>query len=115
MQFGHPSKDSMKKNLQDANLLNNNIKSLVEKIIDSCETCIKFRKPKPRPIVAFSKADGFNKTVSLDLHELKPGLRYFHMIDGFSRFSAGAIITNKSHCPKVIVLKILDCSIRCTK
>ena len=46
-QFGHASKDSMKKNLQDTNLLNNNVESLFKKIIDSCETCIKFRKPKP--------------------------------------------------------------------
>ena len=102
-QFGHASKDSMEKILKDANLLNNDNKSLVKKVIDSCETCIKFRKPKPRPIVAFSKADDFNKTVSLDLHELKPGLWYFHMVDEFSRFSAAAIITNKSHCAKVFL------------
>ena len=101
--FRHASKDSMEKILKDANLLNNDIKFLVKKVIDSCETCIKFRKPKPRPIVAFSKADNFNKTVSLDLHELKPGLWYFHMIDKFSRFSAAAIITNKSHCAKVFL------------
>ena len=102
-QFGHASKDSMEKILKDANLLNNDIKSLVKKVIDSCKTCIKFRKPKLRPIVAFSKADDFNKTVSLDLRELKPGLWYFHMIDEFSRFSAAAIITNKSHCAKVFL------------
>ena len=67
-------KIAWKKFLKDANLLNNDIKSLVKKVIDSCKTCIKFRKPKPRPIAAFSKADDFNETVSLDLHELKPGL-----------------------------------------
>ena len=64
---------------------------------------MKFRKPKPRAIVAFSKADDFNKTVSLKLHELKPSLWYFHMIDEFSRFSAASIITNKSHSAKVFL------------
>ena len=36
--------------------LNSDIKLITEKVLNSCETCIKSRKPLPRPIVAFSKA-----------------------------------------------------------
>ena len=74
-------------------MLNCDIKLIVEKVVNLCETCIKFRKPSPRPIVAFSNADDFNDTVSPDLHQLQPGLWYMHMIDKFTKFSAAAIIT----------------------
>ena len=38
-QFGHASKD-ISKILQNANLLNSDIKPIVEKVASSCETCI---------------------------------------------------------------------------
>ena len=63
-QFGHASKDDMFKILQNTNLLNGNIKPIVERVVNLCETCIKFRKLLPQPIVAFLKADDFKETVT---------------------------------------------------
>lgn len=51
---------------------------------------------KPRPAVGLPLASQHNETVAVDLHELKPGLWYLHIIDQFTRFSAGSILTTKS-------------------
>ena len=64
------------------------------------ETCIKIRKPVPQPIVAFAKAEGFNQTVPVDLHELKPNLWYIHIIYEFTRYYKAVIITSKSMSTK---------------
>ena len=84
-------------------LLNGNIKPIVEKVVNLCETCIKFRKLLPQPIVAFLKVDDFNETVSLDLHQLQLGLWYMHMKDEFTKFSAAAIIASKIHGANVFI------------
>ena len=66
----------------------------------TCETCIKFRKSVPQPIVAFANAEGFNQTVPVDLHELKPNLWYIHIIYEFTRYYKAVIITSKSMSTK---------------
>ena len=95
-QFGHASKENIKKLLTNANLMSNDLKQMIDKVIESSETCQKCRKPPSKPVVAFTKSDSFNKTLSLDLHELKPNLWYLHVVDEFSKFSAASLIMNKS-------------------
>lgn len=65
--------------------------------MDNCEICLKYKRPTPRPVVGFSMAEEFNETVAVDLHQLGPSLwyMYLHIIDVFTRFSAGAIIHSK--------------------
>ena len=67
--------------------MSNDLKQIIDKVIESCETCQKFRKPPSKPVVAFTKSDSFIETLSLILHELKPNLWYLHVVDEFSRFS----------------------------
>ena len=95
-QFGHASKENIKKLLTNSNLMSNDLKQMIDKVIESSETCQKFRKPLSKPVVAFTKSDSFNWTLSLDLHELKPNLWYLHVVDEFSKFSAASLIMNKS-------------------
>ncbi len=40
-------------------------------------------------------ASEYNETVAVDLHELEPGVWYLHIIDHFTRFSAGNIVKTK--------------------
>ena len=54
-------------------------------------------------IAAFSKTEDFNKIMSLDLHQLEPGLWCMHMIDEFTKFTAAAIINSKIHCANIIM------------
>lgn len=50
-------------------------------------------------------ASTYNETVAVDLHELEPGVWYLHIIDHFTRFSAGSIVTTKK--PKEIVKHLI--------
>ena len=48
--------------------MSNDLKQIIDKVIESCKTCQKFRKPPLKPVV--TKSDSFNETLSLNLHEL---------------------------------------------
>ena len=68
---------------------------MLEEIVKNCDVCNRYRKPSPRPVVGFPLASDFNQTVAVDLHQLEPNLYYLHIIDEFSRFSAGCITPTK--------------------
>ena len=96
-QYGHALLDYMEKLILNANLLDNETSQLLKEVTDNCAACNNFKKPSARLIVALSKVDDFNQTLSFYLHELKHGLKlwYMHRLDDFTRYSAGAILTNK--------------------
>ena len=80
-----------------------NISLLIKKVVNTCETCIKFREPNPRPVVAFTKTKDFNQTVSADLQQLLTNLWYMHFVDEFTCYSAAVIVENKSVCHKAFI------------
>ena len=74
-------------------------------VCSSCNICKQFRKTRPRPKVAMSKANTVNEVVSLDLkekRELKCHILY--CVDEFSGYIKAAVIKNKE--PETI-LKVL--------
>ena len=105
LQFGHASSDNMKRLLKQANLLDNYILPLIDKVYDTCKTCKQYKKPSRRPVVGLSKASDFNHTVAMDLHQLGRSLWYFHVIDEFTHFSNAVIVHCKSS--KIITGKFL--------
>ena len=86
-QFGHASSDNIKCLLKQANLKDNDILPLIDKVYDTCKTCKQYKKPFHRPVVGLSKASDFNHTAAMDLHQLGSSLWYFHFIDEFTRLS----------------------------
>ena len=86
---------------------NSEITSLIDATVEKCKTCKVYKKPNPRPIVGLSRATDFNQTVAVDLHQLSDNLRYFHMIDEFTRFSNAVII--KSKAITVVTKKFILC------
>ena len=46
-QFGHASVENMEKFIRNANLLNPELSALIKDVVNSCTTCIKFKKPSP--------------------------------------------------------------------
>ncbi|XP_056150199.1 centromere-associated protein E [Lampris incognitus] len=64
-------------------------------IVQDCDICHRYSKTKPKPAVGLPLASTFNETVAVDLHELEPGVWYLHIIDQFTRFSAGSIVKTK--------------------
>ena len=99
LQFAHASADKLFQLIKDSarrRPLDSRVKKFLQQICKDCETCIGFTKTKPKPAVGFSLARSFNEVIALDLHELDKSTNYLHIIDVFTRYSSGAIITSKS-------------------
>ena len=54
------------------------------------------KRPHQDKLLDYQKQE-FNETVAVDLHQLEKNRWHLHMIDEFTRFSMGAIMTSKSH------------------
>lgn len=94
-QFGHASVDRLSKLLINAGTSDQETIELLRSVCEKCEICIVNKKPVPRPAVGLPLATQFNETVAVDLHELEHGIYYLHIIDEFTRFSAGSIMRSK--------------------
>ena len=70
---------------------------VIEDVCSTCEICVRYKKPKARPIVGLPRGKTFNEIVALDLKclEVANNIYFLHMIDMVSRFSAAKIIHNK--------------------
>ena len=49
----------------------------MNKVASHCKMCQQYKKAVPRPTVGLSKANYFNDTVAIDLHQLGPNLWYY--------------------------------------
>ena len=104
-QFGHASVEKLKRLMDSAGNRDDECIGILKNIVSNCETCIRYSRPKPKPAVGLPMASTYNETVAVDLHELEPGVCYLHIIDHFTRFSAGSIVTTKK--PKEIVKHLI--------
>lgn len=94
-QFGHASADRLQRLLISAGTKDPECNNMLTKLVSECQTCQRYSKTKPKPAVGLPLASQYNETVAVDLHELEPGVWYIHIIDQFTRFSAGSILTTK--------------------
>ena len=109
-QFGHPPAHKLKELLNRAKIHNKELNNAIEKVTDNCTTCIIYKKPPTKPIVAFPLASHFNQTVALDLKDIRPGLKILHLIDHATRYAQASVVKNKTSTE--IVKKIFDSWIR---
>ena len=94
-QFGHASAERLQRLLKSSGNKDTECDNLLEKIVGECEICQRYSKTTPRPAVGLPLASQYNETVAVDLHELEPGVWYLYIIDQFTRFSAGSVLTTK--------------------
>ena len=66
----------------------------VKELDQSCEICLRHKKPNLRPTVGFSLVHDFNETVTMDPKPLR-NVYIFHLIDHATKYGAGAIISTK--------------------
>ena len=79
--------------------------SLIERVVNDCRVCQKFKQSIARPRVTLPKATSFNEVVTLDLKEF--GTKYvLWMIDSFSRFMVGKLLSNKK--ADTVIQAIMD-------
>ena len=95
-QFGQGSIESVKILINNVGFSDKGLNVIIENIVQSCGTCVRFERAPPRPVVGLSKAKDFNETISLDLQEMSSGLCYLHINDEFTRYSNAVIIKKKS-------------------
>lgn len=107
IKFGHATYDRLAQLLKSAGTTGNESLDILRMVCENCETCIQYKRPVPKPAVGLPLATDFNETVAVDLHELEPGLWYLHVIDEFTRFSAGSIMKSKKSSE--FVKKFLEC------
>ena len=94
LQFGHPTHEKLEKLVKDAGM---NDKEFIQELLsvaDTCDTCVKYKRKNPRPIVGFSLAQEFNGTVAMDLKPYKDR-HILHLIDLATRYSNAVFINNK--------------------
>ena len=63
-QFGHATVDRLQKVLSSSGNNDNESIYILRQIVNSCETCQKYSKPKPRPAVGLPLASKYNETVA---------------------------------------------------
>ena len=106
-QFAHASKERLTKLLKDGGCGDKDFLKEVENISDECQFCLKYRKPKPRPVVGFPKSQEFNGCVSMDLKEVAKGKVWLlHLVDEATRYTAAAVINSKK--TEIVVEKIIQ-------
>ena len=66
-QFGHPVESGkLKKLLHEAGIFDEKLEKAIEKVIETCDTCSRYKKARSRPVVCFSLAKDFNECLVLD-------------------------------------------------
>ena len=94
VQFGHARTERIHSLLKDAKISDKEIFDLVKEAEENCQTCIKYKRPKARPVVGLSLARDFNENVSMDIKFYKT-IPWLHLIDHATRFSAACVVGNK--------------------
>ena len=110
-QLGHPSKPTFVKMLKTSAIMSDEpsgiVYDFINKLYESCPTCIQFTKSKPRPRVSPPLATRFNQTVSVDLKVWpKYNVVILYIVDNFSRFIQGHIIPDKK--PESVIKVLMD-------
>ena len=102
-QFGHPSSQRLIQMIRNSGVKDSKLENKICQISENCETCIKFKKAPPRPVVSIPMANTFNEAISMDLKKF--GNVYFLVIvDLFTKYCASAVIHDKK--PSTIIENI---------
>ena len=93
-QFGHPSHEKLASLVKLSGSRDEEFMKALQETAERCETCKKYKKKNPRPVVGLSLSRDFNATIAMDLKQIQ-GKLILHMIDLATRFSQAAVVNNK--------------------
>ena len=96
-QFAHASKEKLCNLVRNSKAYNDKMfLNMIEKCCDSCEICMKLRRPPLRPVVGLPMANRFNDVVCMDLKEHIHNKSWIlHIIDSATKYSAACLISSK--------------------
>ena len=76
-QFGHPSAVRLNTMIDNAGVKDKVLKKKVIKATENCDSCVKFKKPPPKPVVSVPLASHFNEGIAMSLKSFeKKNLSY---------------------------------------
>ena len=93
-QFGHPSHEKLTKLVQSAGVQDSSFIDMIKECSAKCETCIKYSRKNPRPIVGMALSNDFNSTIAMDLKQIDKHI-ILHIIDLATRYSNAVVIADK--------------------
>ena len=94
--LGHPGRAAFEATIKAANVKIENLDFILNKLYESCLTCLKHHKAHVKPKVGLSLATDFNQTLCLDLKIWpKKNAIIFYIIDAYTRFSQAHLIPDK--------------------
>ena len=96
-QFSHANAKKLKILIKEAGKEDEVLFKEIDDIVENCEVCIKYKKPKPRPIVGLPMGRCFNETIAMDLKEWSYHRKIWllHIVDHATRYSSSCVIYNK--------------------
>ena len=111
LQFGHPGFEKLlslileaKKEVGVGDMSVEGLREELKKISEECETCVKYKRTPPRPVVGMPWSGRFNQVISIDLGEYK-GKRFMVMVDMATRFCQACWVNSKK--PEEIIRKLM--------
>ena len=107
-QFAHPTSAKLIKLIESAGQKwceNEELKNEIKKVTGKCDTCIRFKRPPPRPVVGLPLATRVNECVGMDLKFHMNNI-ILHLVDHVSRLSLGCRVSSKN--PEVIIKGIFN-------
>ena len=93
-QFSHPSAKKLCDLVKSASLKDAEFIDILMKLPLTCQTCIRYKKPAPRPVVGFPLGTYFNQTVAMDIKEIKRH-KVLHLVDHATRYSVAVRLPSK--------------------
>ena len=93
-QFGHPPYERLAEMIKLAGITDEKFHEILESHSETCETCQRYGKTNPRPVVGMSLSKEFNSTVAMDL-KFFHGDIILHIIDLATRYSNCTFVPDK--------------------
>ena len=106
-QFAHPFAKNLKALLKNAEHLDDKTSQIVDNIFAECETCKRYKKTPPTPVVSLPPVTRLNEVITMDLKKF--GDVYFlPLIDLFTRFCKSKVITRNISS---VIINIINISV----
>lgn len=102
-QFAHPTSETLIKVIRNADIRDGRMEQCIISITENCETCVKNKRPKPRPVVCVPMASNFNECIAMDLKVWGNGY-FLVIVDLATRFCAATqLLGINCHLPSLKV------------
>ena len=84
-QFGHPKAKTLLNLIKNAGIKNRKLCKEINSVSNACITCLKYKRPQPRPSVCLPLTSRFNELIGIDLTKFNNS-HFLVIVDIATRF-----------------------------